>query len=192
MPPGTWSGSRDGDRDGNQRAELPWSPAIVGRPGASAAALHPLLRLQGTAGNAAVVGLLRQADGSGGPGPAVGTVLGPVQREVGPAVGVGALGRLGDPRPAEGTRQSSPSPTRSPVVQRFEAQHHEHIERGTLTAPSPTTGGFTDAEAGAVYFGNWSRDLSQALLNHPIIRTLGQEAVFELVNLIAMQKFGGC
>src|SRR6186997_1338 len=81
--------------------------------------------------------------------------------------------------------------TAGPTVQRFEAQHHEHAERAALAAPSPAGApGFTDAEASAVYFGNWSRDLSQALLNHPVIRTLGQEAVFEILNLLAMQKFG--
>ena len=79
----------------------------------------------------------------------------------------------------------------TPTIQRFEAQHHEHAERAALAAPSPAGApGFTDAEASAVYFGNWSRDLSQALLNHPVIRTLGQEAVFEILNLLAMQKFG--
>ena len=81
--------------------------------------------------------------------------------------------------------------TAGPTVQRFEAQHHEHAERAALAAPSPAgAAGFTDAEASAVYFGNWSRDLSQALLNHPVIRTLGQDAVFEILNLLAMQKFG--
>jgi hypothetical protein len=81
--------------------------------------------------------------------------------------------------------------TTAPAIQRFEAQHHEHAERAALAAPSPAGApGFTDAEASAVYFGNWSRDLSQALLNHPVIRTLGQEAVFEILNLLAMQKFG--
>lgn len=74
-----------------------------------------------------------------------------------------------------------------PVISRFEAGHHERVERGSLTAGP---GGFSDAEASAVYFGNWSRDLSQALLNHPIINSLGQEVVFEILNLMAMQKFG--
>ena len=89
-------------------------------------------------------------------------------------------------------RAAPPPPPRltsvaGPVVARLEASGHERAERAALTGGP---GGFSDSEASAVYFGNWSRDLSQALLNHPIIRTLGQEVVFELINLIAMQKFG--
>ena len=77
--------------------------------------------------------------------------------------------------------------TSGPVLARLEASGHERTERAALTGGP---GGFSDAETSAVYFGNWSRDLSQALLNHPIIRTLGQDVVFELINLLAMQKFG--
>ncbi len=82
----------------------------------------------------------------------------------------------------------SPAPRR---IQRFEAQHHEHIERGALAAPSAQPGAsFTDAEATAVYFGNWSRDLSQAFVNSPILHVLGLETLFELLNVVAVNKFG--
>ncbi|HEU4324980.1 MAG TPA: DUF4157 domain-containing protein [Roseiflexaceae bacterium] len=76
-------------------------------------------------------------------------------------------------------------------VQRFEAQHHEHVERGALSTPTASGGpGFTDAEATATYFGNWSRDMNQAFSNNPITAALGKELVFEIINVLAMQKFG--
>ncbi|GAB4108973.1 MAG: hypothetical protein OHK0022_61310 [Roseiflexaceae bacterium] len=76
-------------------------------------------------------------------------------------------------------------------VQRFEAQHHEHVERGALSTPTASGGpGFTDAEASATYFGNWSRDMNQAFSNNPITAALGKELVFEIINVLAMQKFG--
>ncbi|MBL1129609.1 MAG: hypothetical protein HND44_14110 [Chloroflexi bacterium] len=79
----------------------------------------------------------------------------------------------------------------APLVQRFEAQHHEHIERGSLSGAMPGgAAGFTDAEATATYFGNWSRDLSQAFTNNPIVDAFGKELVFEILNAVAMQKFG--
>ena len=73
-------------------------------------------------------------------------------------------------------------------IQRFEAQHHEHVERAALTGGG--SAGFTDAEATATYFGNWSRDLSQAFSHNPVVEAFGKEMVFEILNVIAMQKFG--
>ena len=76
-------------------------------------------------------------------------------------------------------------------IQRFEAQHHEHVERGALSAPTASGGpGFSDAEASATYFGNWSRDMNQAFSNNPVTAALGKELVFEIINVLAMQKFG--
>ncbi|PAX54536.1 eCIS core domain-containing protein [Brunnivagina elsteri] len=76
-------------------------------------------------------------------------------------------------------------------VRRFEAQHHEHIERASLTAPgSGGKSGFTDAEASATYFGNWSRDMSQAFINNPVTKVLGNDFIFEILNALAISKFG--
>lgn len=80
---------------------------------------------------------------------------------------------------------------RGPKVQRFEAQHHEHVERGALTEAGPGgQAGFSDAEASATYFGNWSRDLSQAFVNNPVLNALGNEVMFEILNALAISKFG--
>ena len=107
-----------------------------------------------------------------------------LQRSAGNQAVARALAARAAPPPPAPPRLSTVA---GPVVARLEASGHERAERAALTGGP---GGFSDSEASAVYFGNWSRDLSQALLNHPIIRTLGQEVVFELINLIAMQKFG--
>jgi len=66
----------------------------------------------------------------------------------------------------------------------FEAKWHQ----ASLTGAMKNLG-FTDAEGKAAYFGNWARDLSQALV--PMAsETIGAQAAFQLVNLLAMHKFG--
>ena len=49
--------------------------------------------------------------------------------------------------------------------------------------------GFTDAEQDAAYFGNWCRDLSQALVP-TLTNILGQNLTFQVVNAIAIREFG--
>jgi hypothetical protein len=49
--------------------------------------------------------------------------------------------------------------------------------------------GFTDAEQDAAYFGNWCRDLSQALVP-TLEEMLGRNATFQVVNLLAIRHFG--
>jgi len=49
--------------------------------------------------------------------------------------------------------------------------------------------GFTDAEQDAAYFGNWCRDLSQALVP-TLEEILGRNATFQVVNLMAIRQFG--
>jgi len=66
----------------------------------------------------------------------------------------------------------------------FEAKWHQASLTGAMKDL-----GFSDKEGQAAYFGNWCRDLSQALV--PIARdTVGPQAAFQLVNLLAMYKFG--
>jgi hypothetical protein len=66
----------------------------------------------------------------------------------------------------------------------FEAKWHQASLTGAMKQL-----GFSDKEAQAAYFGNWCRDLSQALV--PMARdTIGTQAAFQLVNLLAMHKFG--
>ncbi len=73
-----------------------------------------------------------------------------------------------------------------PKIQRFEAAHHEHVERGALGGE----GGFSDEELNAVYFGNWSRDFSQVFINNPLTNAIGNELLFEILNVLAIHKFG--
>ena len=66
----------------------------------------------------------------------------------------------------------------------FEAKWHQ----ASLTGAMKNLG-FSDQEQQAAYFGNWCRDLSQALV--PMASdTIGAQAAFQLVNLLAMSKFG--
>jgi Heterokaryon incompatibility protein Het-C/Domain of unknown function (DUF4157) len=74
------------------------------------------------------------------------------------------------------------SAARGPLY--FEAKWHQASLTGAMKSM-----GFTDAEQQAAYFGNWCRDLSQALV--PMAAsTIGTQAAFQLVNLLAMHKFG--
>ena len=86
-------------------------------------------------------------------------------------------------------------PTNAPVnvIQRFEARRHEQVERFGLTTTDDsgsTRGGFSDQEATATYFGNWQRDMSQAFSNNPLRAVLGDQLLFEILNLLVVQKFG--
>ena len=66
----------------------------------------------------------------------------------------------------------------------FEAKWHQASLTGAMKDL-----GFSDQEQQAAYFGNWCRDLSQALV--PMASdTIGAQAAFQLVNLLAMYKFG--
>lgn len=85
----------------------------------------------------------------------------------------------------------------TPVVQRFEAGHHEQVERQAMTSPAepsatgaPAPRAFTDEEATMTYMGNWSRDLSQVLSTNPLTSFLGPQLIFELLNASATKKFG--
>ncbi len=101
----------------------------------------------------------------------------------------GAPGR--GPAPPHGTAALAGVGRTSPI-QRLEAAHHEHAERFGLTTTSDTgeRGGLTEAEAGAVYFGNWQRDFNQAFGNNALRNLLGDELLFEIINLLAINKFG--
>ncbi|MBI2910611.1 MAG: DUF4157 domain-containing protein [Chloroflexi bacterium] len=95
------------------------------------------------------------------------------------------------PAPRHGTAAMAGDGRTSPI-QRLEAAHHEHAERFGLTTTSDTgeRGGLTEAEAGAVYFGNWQRDFNQAFGNNPLRGLLGDDLLFEIINLLAINKFG--
>jgi hypothetical protein len=74
------------------------------------------------------------------------------------------------------------SPARGPLY--FEARWHQAALTGAMEGA-----GFTEAEQREAYFANWCRDFSQALV--PVLTTsIGPQAAFQLVNLIAMSKFG--
>ncbi len=66
----------------------------------------------------------------------------------------------------------------------FEAKWHQASLTGAMKSL-----GFSDQEGQAAYFGNWCRDLSQALVPMAAA-TIGPQAAFQLVNLLAMHKFG--
>ncbi|MGW5365221.1 HET-C-related protein [Actinopolymorpha pittospori] len=168
--------------------------------------MEALLALQRSAGNHAVAQLLRARDAESGQSVAAGqtaesvrvaedevsefdrTAPSPARR-----AGTHPVGRSATHPTSSATSSDRVTPQvgRPSVVQRFEAQHHEHVERAALTAPTVAGGsGFTDAEASATYFGNWSRDMSQVLGGNPLVKVLGAELVFEIVNAMAVQKFG--
>lgn len=130
-----------------------------------------LLRLQRTVGNAGVAALVSRTQRDAPPPPPTDPA----------ARGHSApRGRTPPGRPFDG-----------PVtIQRFEAAHHEHVERGALTGPTDAGPGFSDQEVTDTYFGNWSRDFSQAFSNNPIVGVLGRELLFEVLNALAMMKFG--
>jgi hypothetical protein len=66
----------------------------------------------------------------------------------------------------------------------FEAHWHQASLTGAMHQL-----GFSDQEAEDAYFGNWCRDLSQFLV--PMAATtIGPQASFSLVNLLAMHHFG--
>jgi hypothetical protein len=68
--------------------------------------------------------------------------------------------------------------------QYFEAGKHQ----ATLTSAMAKQG-FTDKEQMAAYFGNWCRDLSQILV--PVMdEKIGHNAAFQVVNMMAIRKFG--
>lgn len=69
-------------------------------------------------------------------------------------------------------------------VQRFEARLHESVERYSLTR-----GGFSQDEAAAVYYGNWMRDINQALVPS-LAGLIGPDAVFAITSYLAFKHFG--
>jgi hypothetical protein len=74
-------------------------------------------------------------------------------------------------------------------VQRFEAPGHEAAERTALTAPRADGKELSNEEASMVYYGNWMRDMNQALV--PALgNSLGVDVVFSLVNFLGFKKFG--
>jgi hypothetical protein len=68
--------------------------------------------------------------------------------------------------------------------QYFEAPKHAATLKTAMDAH-----GFSDAEQDAAYFGNWCRDLSQALVP-TLVDNIGQNATFQVVNLLAIRHFG--
>jgi len=70
-------------------------------------------------------------------------------------------------------------------IQRFEAPGHEATERTALTADNK----FSNDEASMVYYGNWMRDMNQALVPS-LAGSLGVDVVFALVNFLGYKKFG--
>ena len=69
-------------------------------------------------------------------------------------------------------------------LQYFEAPKHSATLRTAMDKA-----GFSDKEQDAAYFGNWCRDLSQALVP-ALAGKIGPAATFQLVNLLAVRKFG--
>jgi hypothetical protein len=67
----------------------------------------------------------------------------------------------------------------------FEARGHQSIERAGLTEG----GAMTNEEAGAVYFGNWMRDINQVFVP-ALTAYLPTEVVFPLVSYMAAMHFG--
>jgi hypothetical protein len=69
-------------------------------------------------------------------------------------------------------------------VQYFEAPKHAATLKTAMDKA-----GFTDKEQDAAYFGNWCRDLSQALVP-ALAGKIGPAATFQVVNLMAIRHFG--
>jgi hypothetical protein len=69
-------------------------------------------------------------------------------------------------------------------LQYFEAPKHSATLRTAMDKA-----GFSDKEQDAAYFGNWCRDLSQALVP-ALAGKIGPAATFQLVNLMAIRHFG--
>jgi hypothetical protein len=69
-------------------------------------------------------------------------------------------------------------------LQYFEAPKHSATLRTAMDKA-----GFSDKEQDAAYFGNWCRDLSQALVP-ALAGKIGPNATFQLVNLMAIRHFG--
>lgn len=79
----------------------------------------------------------------------------------------------------------SNTPSDNNPIQRFEAPGHEAAERKALTEGNK----FSNDEASMVYFGNWMRDMNQALV--PALgQTMGNDTVFSLIKVLAIKKFG--
>ncbi|HEU5003849.1 MAG TPA: DUF4157 domain-containing protein [Actinomycetota bacterium] len=81
--------------------------------------------------------------------------------------------------PVAGAPRSGPL-----VVQRFLAGDEGH---GGIEEPALEAAGFTKDEAKLTYYGNWLRDFSQLLhADQPE----GQQAIFELIRILATGEFG--
>lgn len=70
-------------------------------------------------------------------------------------------------------------------VQRFEAKGHEAAERTALTSGSK----MSNEEASMVYYGNWMRDMNQALVPS-LAESLTPDIVFVIINFLGYKKFG--
>jgi hypothetical protein len=68
-------------------------------------------------------------------------------------------------------------------------QYFEAPKHAATLKTAMDKAGFTDAEQDAAYFGNWCRDLSQALVP-TLEEILGRNATFQVVNLMANRHFG--
>ncbi|MFF1909546.1 DUF4157 domain-containing protein [Kitasatospora sp. NPDC058218] len=96
------------------------------------------------------------------------------------------------PGPARPAPTLPPAPAGIRAVQRFEAPVHEAAERVGLTtdaAGREDQAAFSNEEAGAVYFGNWMRDLNQVFV--PLaLRILPADVLFSMLAYMAAKKFG--
>ena len=81
--------------------------------------------------------------------------------------------------------QSNNKSSEHNLIQRFEAPGHEAAERTALTEG----GTFSNEEASMVYYGNWMRDMNQALVP-ALTGILEPDLLFSLVNFLGYKKFG--
>jgi len=73
----------------------------------------------------------------------------------------------------------------SNTIQRFEAKGHEAAERTALSGDNT----FSDDEASMVYYGNWMRDMNQALVP-ALAKEFTPDVVFSIIDYLGYQKFG--
>lgn len=80
---------------------------------------------------------------------------------------------------------------RTPSIRHGSAgpQYFEAPKHSATLKTAMDRAGFSDKEQDAAYFGNWCRDLSQALVP-ALAGKIGQNATFQVVNLMAIRHFG--